>query len=66
MSTFHTLNFMYMSYFFRMRRVTLAPAVLIAGAYSMFFNLSNNLGYKVMVDRHVLRHARSMGHGAHC
>jgi hypothetical protein len=65
MSVFHSFNFMYMSYFFRLRRITMAPALLISGVYACFFNLTNNIGYKLIVDRKVIKHANRMGQKHH-
>jgi len=65
MSSFHSIGFMYMAYFFRFRRVTLAPALLISSAYYYFFTKTNNIAYKLMVDRHVLNLARQSGQGKH-
>ena len=65
MSAFHSIGFMYMAYFFRFRRVTLTPALLISSAYYYFFTKTNNMAYKLIVDRQVLKLARQSGHGSH-
>lgn len=61
MSAFHTVGFMYLAYFFRFRRVNLTPAFLISCAYYYFFTKTNNIGYKLIVDRKVISAAREMG-----
>lgn len=61
----HTIGFMGMSFFFRYRRVTMAPTLVLATAYYCFFESSNNILYKLLVDRHVMSEARSLGLGAH-
>lgn len=64
-SAFHTLGFMYLAYFFRFRRVTLAPAFGIACAYYYAFTKINNAAYKWFVDRPVMATARALGHDQH-
>lgn len=61
----HGTAFMYMSYFFRYRRVGALPVVAIAGAYTFVFENVNSILYKLLVDKHVLREARSMGLDRH-
>lgn len=56
---------MYMSYFFRYRRVGFIPVVAIAGVYNYVFNSVNNILYKLIVDRVILKEARSLGLGKH-
>jgi hypothetical protein len=56
---------MYMAYFFRFRRVNLAPAFLISCAYYYFFTKTNDIAYKWIVDRKVIGAARSLGHEKH-
>ena len=63
-STLHTLGFMYMAYFFRFRRVNLAPSLLISCGYYYFFTKTNDIAYKVIVDKEVIRLARELGHGS--
>ena len=65
MSAFHTLSFMYLAYFFRFRRVSLAPAFLISCAYYYFFTKSNNIAYKWIVDRKVVKVTRQLGYEKH-
>lgn len=65
MSAFHSFSFMYLAYFFRFRRVTLFPALLISSGYYYFFTKTNNIAYKWMVDRHVIHLARESGHDKH-
>lgn len=60
-SAIHTLGFMYLAYFFRFRRVGLAPAFGIACAYYYAFTKINNAAYKWFVDRPVIETARSLG-----
>ena len=62
MSGFHTLSFMYLAYFFRFRRITLAPSFALSCAYYYYFKTTNNIGYKLIVDNAVIRAARSMGY----
>ena len=60
-SAFHTIAFMYMSYFFRFRRVGLAPALAISCGYYYAFTKINNAAYKWFVDRPVIQTARVLG-----
>lgn len=60
----HTACFMYLSFFFRYRRVSAVPTLAIASAYFIFFENVNNIMYKLIVDRAVIRDARKMGFGA--
>lgn len=41
----HCTGFAFMSFFFRYRRIGAMPTLLIAGAYSTFFTLTNNALY---------------------
>lgn len=50
----HVTGFMYLSYFFRYRRLSAAPVLAIACAYSCFFDNVNNILYKMFVDKHML------------
>lgn len=61
-SALHTVGFMYLSYFFRFRRLGLPATFLVAGAYAYFFKVTNNIAYKLIVDRNVINLARSSGH----
>ena len=61
-SAFHTLAFMYMAYFFRFRRVGLAPAFAISCGYYYAFTKINNAAYKWFVDRPVIATARELGY----
>jgi hypothetical protein len=65
MGGFHTVGFMYLAYFFRFRRVTMLPALLISSGYYYFFTKTNNIAYKWIVDRNMLKLAREMGHHHH-
>jgi hypothetical protein len=56
----HTLGFMYLSYFFRFRRVGLLPTAGIACAYYYAFTKVNNAAYKLLVDREVIATARAL------
>ena len=60
-SAFHTLGFIYTSFFFRYRRITLVPTLLIGTAYFCLFENINNILYKVIVDKKVLEEARTLG-----
>lgn len=60
-STFHAVSFMYMSYFFRYRRVGALPVLFVAGLYNSVFENVNNILYKVLIDKPVLANARRMG-----
>lgn len=57
----HTLAFAGLSFLLRFRRVTLLPTVAAAGAYYCFFANANNILYKLVVDREVLKQARVLG-----
>ena len=61
----HTIGFMGLSFYFRYRRITAIPTVIIGTGYYEFFKLSNNMLYKVLVDRPVLASAREMSLDAH-
>jgi hypothetical protein len=64
-SAVHLTGFMYMSYFFRYRRVGIAPIFAIAGVYYSVFETVNSILYKSLVDKRVLSEARSLGLEAH-
>ena len=53
-SAIHTFAFMYLAYFFRFRRVGLAPVAGISCAYYYAFSKINNAAYKWFVDRPVI------------
>lgn len=61
----HTVSFMYLAYFFRFRRVSLAPVFAISCAYYVYFTFANNLLYKLIVDNKVISATRSIGQGQH-
>lgn len=65
MSGVHSVGFMYLAYFFRFRRVTLLPALLISSGYYYFFTQTNNIAYKWIVDRNIINLTRSLGHEKH-
>jgi hypothetical protein len=52
---------MYLSYFFRFRKVTLAPVFAISCAYYVYFTFTNNLLYKLIVDNKIIKTARAIG-----
>ncbi len=58
----HASAFMYLSFFFRYRRVSAVPTLAIASAYYIFFENANNIMYKLIVDRQVIREARRLGY----
>lgn len=60
----HASAFMYLSFFFRYRRVSAVPTIAIASAYYIFFENVNNIMYKLIVDREVIREARRLGYEA--
>lgn len=60
----HCTTFMYLSFFFRYRRITALPTLAIAAAYYTFFENANNIMYKLIVDRPVIRAARQFGYEA--
>jgi len=62
----HVTGFMYLSYFFRYRRLSAAPVLLVACAYSSAFNSVNHILYKLFVDKHLLAEARRLGLERHC
>ena len=64
-ATIHAMSFMYLSFFFRYRRVTALPTIAIGSAYYIFFENVNNIMYKLIVDRRVIREARRLGYEAH-
>ena len=57
----HSTAFMYLSFFFRYRRVSLVPTLFIGSAYYIFFENANNILYKLIVDRAVIRQTRNLG-----
>jgi len=61
---FHAATFMYLSFFFRYRRVGAVPTLAIASAYYIFFENANNIMYKLIVDKEVIRQTRLLGYGA--
>ena len=58
----HASAFMYLSFFFRYRRVSFIPTLAIASAYYIFFENANNIMYKLIVDQAVISEARKCGH----
>ncbi len=60
-SAMHTVGFMYLAYFFRFRRVTALPTLLISSAYYYVFTKTNNIAYKMIVDKHVIALTRELG-----
>ena len=61
-SATHILGFMYMSFFFRYRRITFLPTLAIGSAYYCAFGNINNLLYKLIVDKAVIKEARKLGY----
>ena len=57
----HSCAFMYLSFFFRYRRVSAIPTLAIGTAYYLLFENVNNIMYKLIVDRPVIRTVRNMG-----
>ena len=55
---------MYLSFFFRYRRVSAVPTLAIASAYYIFFENANNIMYKLIVDKAVIRETRKWGFSA--
>ena len=56
---------MYMSYFFRYRRLGFLPTIAVASAYYVVFENDNNILYKVLVDKKVITEARRQGLDKH-
>jgi hypothetical protein len=50
----HIIGFMYMSYFFRYRRLSMGPVLALSAAYYLAFDNVNNILYKTIVDARVL------------
>lgn len=50
MTLFHTTSFMYLTYFFRYRRVNFPATLAISAAYYYYFAKTNNIAYKIIVD----------------
>lgn len=65
MTSFHTLSFAYLAYFFRFRRLSLLPTTLVSVAYYFFFTESNKIAYKLIVDNKVIQTTRSLGYNKH-
>lgn len=64
-SVLHGSAFMYLSFFFRYRRVTAVPTLAIACAYYCFFENANNILYKLIVDKAVISQTRAFGYEKH-
>jgi hypothetical protein len=64
-SGLHTVSFMYLAYFFRYRRVSAVSTLLISSAYYYYFTKTNNIAYKLLVDKPVLNLAKELGHTRH-
>jgi hypothetical protein len=58
---FHTVTLMYLSYFFRFRRLNLVSTLVISSAYYYFFTKVNNIAYKLIVDSAVISQTRALG-----
>jgi len=61
MAALHSAAFMYLSFFFRYRRVSAIPTLAIGTAYYLVFENLNNIMYKLMVDAPVIRVTRDLG-----
>ena len=55
---------MYLSFIFRYIRIGAIPTLAIASAYYIFFENANNIMYKLIVDRAVIRQVRQLGYEA--
>ncbi len=64
-SSLHIIGFSYLSFFFRFRRVGAVPTLLIGSGYYYFFQKSNNIAYKWIVDKNVIDLTRQFGQGHH-
>ncbi len=71
-TVWHCTSLAFMSFFFRYRRIGGAATFAIAGAYSVYFQMTNDALYKIFVDMNVLREAGISGynhlaqpHGTH-
>mmetsp|Transcript_35044 Transcript_35044/g.26152 ORF Transcript_35044/g.26152 Transcript_35044/m.26152 type:complete len:174 (+) Transcript_35044:120-641(+) len=62
MTGLHALSLMYLTYFFRYRKVTFVPSLLIGTAYYFYFTKTNQIGYKFFVDKAVISEARRLGY----
>lgn len=65
MAGVHTMSFMYLAYFFRYRRVNALSTLIISSAYYYYFTKTNDIAYKMIVDKNVLQLARELGHNRH-
>jgi hypothetical protein len=63
-SVIHTVSLMYLAFFFRYRRVGKIPTLVLSGAYYIYFENINNIMYKLIVDKEVIKQARRLGFGA--
>ena len=59
--TLHTTAFMYLSFLMRFRRLSALPVLAIGTVYFSFFQNTNNIMYKLIVDRHVIKASRELG-----
>ena len=50
MTTFHTLSFAYLCYFFRYRRLSVLPWAVVSVFYAFYFGITNKICYKVIVN----------------
>ena len=64
MTTFHTLSFAYLCYFFRYRKLSVLPWAVVSVFYAFYFGITNKICYKVIVDSKMSSLARSFGHGS--
>jgi hypothetical protein len=61
----HSVAFMYMSFFFRYRRLGAMPTFFVASAYYYAFGMVNDILYSSFVDKRIVQEAKIMGLGQH-
>ena len=59
------MAFLYMTFIFRYRRLSALSTLAVGSAYYVAFENVNNILYKLLVDRVVIREAREQGLGRH-
>ena len=57
--------FAYSSYFFRFRRLNKLQVIGVGSAYYCAFGAINEILYKLIVDKNVIKEARKMGYEYH-
>ena len=60
-ATVHTFSFMQLAFFFRFRKISLPLTLGVAFGYQIYFQTVNNILYKLIVDRNVIKVARRLG-----